>query len=180
MNYWTLIYLQASYTHGLMILSSWICTNRKILFLSAWIEDIQCFDIEYGIYFTTETGFFIFTRVRSASKNRRKKPRLSREINSIFSVKSINFYNLYTCLFQILNATCKTWRDVTVAYYFHTVKVNFLIFSQLENNGLWRYHFYSIDKTRFITALNIMKVKSNIHSASFPISTRPLRLAVSF
>ena len=33
------------------------------------IEDIQCFDVEYGIYFMSETGFFIFSRVRSSSQN---------------------------------------------------------------------------------------------------------------
>ena len=31
-------------------------------------EDIQCFD-EYEIYFTSETGFLIFSRVRSKSEN---------------------------------------------------------------------------------------------------------------
>ena len=30
-----------------------------------YLEDIQLFDVEYGIYFISGTGFLIFSRVRS-------------------------------------------------------------------------------------------------------------------
>ena len=36
------------------------------------IEDIQLFDIEFGIYFTSEAGFLIISRVRSTSENMKK------------------------------------------------------------------------------------------------------------
>ena len=33
------------------------------------IGDIQCFDVEYGIHFTSETGFFNFYQLRSRCEN---------------------------------------------------------------------------------------------------------------
>jgi hypothetical protein len=45
---------------------------------------------EYGIYFTSETGFLIFSRVRSTSENIIKFC-LTSEINSIFINKALNF-----------------------------------------------------------------------------------------
>ena len=38
-----------------------------------YIEDIQLFDIEYGIYFTSETGFLIFSWVQSMSENMKQE-----------------------------------------------------------------------------------------------------------
>ena len=85
------------------------------------IEDIQWFDVECGISFTSETGFMIFSRVQSKSENT-KKSCLTYEMNSIFNVKSIEF---------------------SVNYIFF----GFEHVSQCENNILWRYNFYSEDKT---------------------------------
>ena len=45
------------------------------------------------------------------------------KINFIFNVQNIEFsidyifYGIWTCFFQILDTVCKTWRDVTIAYF---------------------------------------------------------------
>ena len=59
------------------------------------IEGSQWFDVEYGIYFTRETGFFIFSRMRSTSENITKSC-LTSEIHSIFKVKTLNFRLLFS------------------------------------------------------------------------------------
>ena len=105
------------------------------------ILDIQWFDVECGIYFTSETGFFIFSRVQSTSEIMEKKNCLSSEINSIFSVKSIEFsvyyifFGLLTCFFQILDTACNAGRDATKTCYFHTE--NIILICYCENNSLW-------------------------------------------
>ena len=60
------------------------------IFITRKIEDIQWFDGEYGSYFISETGFFIFARVQSSTQNMLKSC-LTGEINSVFNVKTLNF-----------------------------------------------------------------------------------------
>ena len=61
------------------------------------IEDIQWFDVEYRIYFTSVTGYVIFSRVQCTSENiEKKKSFITSEMNSIINVKSIEFPVYYT------------------------------------------------------------------------------------
>ena len=39
--------------------------HKNDLHVYCYIQEIQWFDVEYGIYFTSETGFLIFSRVQS-------------------------------------------------------------------------------------------------------------------
>ena len=55
------------------------------------------------------------------------------------------FFGFWTCFFQILDTASRTWSDVTIAFHFHC-----------ENNSQWKYNFYSMDKTRYFTAENII------------------------
>ena len=68
------------------------------LHLWKFFEDIQWFDIEYEIYFASEINFIFNVQ------------------NIEFSIDYI-FYGFWTCFFQILDTVCKTWRDVTIAYF---------------------------------------------------------------
>ena len=74
------------------------------------------------------------------------------DMNSIFNIKSIEFsiyyifFGFWTCFFQILQKASNTRHDVTIAFYFHTVKKKLLIFSKCEHNNLWRYLYHSTDK----------------------------------
>ena len=103
-------------------------------------EDIQWFDVEYGIYCTSETGFFKFSRLRGASENIRLSC-LTSEMNSVFIVKLLNvLFITFSLVFQILHTStaCKTRRDVTIVcnfHTFHTVKITLCIFSHWENNS---------------------------------------------
>jgi hypothetical protein len=58
---------------------------------------------EYEIYFTSETGFLIFSRVRSTSENIIKILSKS-EINSIFINKALNF--LFITFLLLLEHVC--------------------------------------------------------------------------
>ena len=86
---------------------------------------------------------------------------LTSEINSIFNAKNIDFsvnnifFGFRKCFFQISDTTCYTWCDVTIACYFHIMKITILIFSHCENNSLWRYSFQCTDK------LGISQLKCN-------------------
>ena len=62
-------------------------------------------------------------------------------------------YSFWTCFFQILTIAQNTWHDITIDCYFHTMEILLLIFSQCKNSSLWKTHFYSMDKTRYIIAL---------------------------
>ena len=61
----------------------------RYMFYNIYIEDIEWLDDEYGLYFTNETGFFIFSRVKIS-----RKSFLTSEIN-IFIVKIIEFSIYY-------------------------------------------------------------------------------------
>ena len=106
------------------------------------VEDIQWFDVEYGIYCTSETGYFLFSRLWSTSENIRLSC-LTSEMNSVFNVKPMNvLFITFSLVFQILHTStaCKIWRDVTIVcnfHTFHTVKITPLIFSHWENNSPW-------------------------------------------
>ena len=65
----------------------------------------------------------------------------------------INLSQGGACFFQILVTVCNTWRNVTIACYFHTVKY----FDNCENNSLWRFNVYSMDKTRYFTTECVIK-----------------------
>ena len=116
----------------------------------------QWFDIEYGIYFMSETRFFIFSQVQNP---------VSRDIFNLKRIFSVVFY-------QIFDTASNTWHDVISACYFHIVKITLLIFSQRERNRLWRYNFYSMDKTQYFKAENVI----NIHIFSKHFSTPQKRI----
>ena len=77
-------------------------------------------DVEYGIYITSETGFFfIFSREQSTNENM-KKIFLTSEINSIFNVICLlHFLWILNTFLQILDTACITRRDVTIAGYLY-------------------------------------------------------------
>ena len=62
-----------------------VCEMHKVK--EKYIEDIQWFDVEYGIYFTSKTGFF-FLYFHECKIIR--KSCLTIERNSIFDGKSLN------------------------------------------------------------------------------------------
>ena len=114
-------------------------------------------------FFTSVTGFFdIFITAKHEWKC--KKKILSHSWNKFhiqiqtieFSIYYV-FFGFKTCFFQTLDTVCKTWCDVTIACYFHTVKITLLIFSQCENNSLWKISLLFNDKTRYSTAENVIK-----------------------
>ena len=82
---------------------------------------------------------------------------------STFNVKSTGFsvyyivFGFLTCFFPIFDTACNIWRDSTIACYFHTMELTLclLIFSHCEK-GQRRYHFYSMDKTRYFMYENVM------------------------
>ena len=81
-----------------------------------------------------------------------------------FSVYDV-FFGFWTCFFQILDTSCNTRREVTVACYFYTVNKNHfnLIFSQCKINSLFtRYNFYFMDKTQHFTAENVIKENTKL------------------
>ena len=54
----------------------------------------------------------------------------------------ICFLCIFFVFFNImlfLATACNTWHDATIASYFHTETITHLIFSQCENNSLWRF-----------------------------------------
>ena len=70
------------YIHNIKInkpITEYIKTNNarelrnEIAIHVMYIEDYQWFDVEYGIYFTRKTGFFILSRVQSTVKCPRKE-----------------------------------------------------------------------------------------------------------
>ena len=61
------------------IIIVWIHTKLK----TKYKVDNQWLDAEYGIYFTNETGFFLFSRLQSKSENKTKYS-LPSELNSLF------------------------------------------------------------------------------------------------
>ena len=107
--------------------------------------------------------FFIFSHVPSASENiqeyfSHKWNKFDIQLQNIeFSIYYI-FFGVWTCFF-FLRYDCNTWPEVTIADHFHIEKITLLIFSQCENNSLWRYLFCSIDiLTRYFTAENVITV----------------------
>ena len=97
------------------------------LHLWKFFEDIQWFDIEYEIYFASEINFIFNVQ------------------NIEFSIDYI-FYGFWTSFFQILDTVCKTWRDVTIAYFtlhiwhFYSAKVTdyediMFVRAPYENDG---------------------------------------------
>ena len=106
------------------------------------------FDVEYGIYFTTETGFYIFILVRGTGENISKSC-LTSEINSIFNVNHWIF-----CLLHFLWFSNMYLPNLRQCMQYMIWRHNSLLFSQCENNTLWyfhsviitaceRYHFHS-------------------------------------
>ena len=125
--------------------------------LMKYIEDILWFDVEYDIHFMSETGFLIFSWVQSTCKNMTKSC-LTSEINAIFNIKSLNFlFITFSLIFEHVSIAWNTWRDVTIACYFHTMKISWY-FHSVKIAARERYHFYSMDKTQYFTALLCNKI----------------------
>ena len=103
-----------------------------------YIEDIQWFDVEYGIYFTSRTGFY-FNIFKSAKHEWNMKKILSHKWNEIHIQRQkhwlsslLYFHWFWACFFQILDTAHNTWCDVIITCYFYIVKIKLLIFSQCE------------------------------------------------
>ena len=101
-----------------------VCEMHKVK--EKYIEDIQWFDVEYGIYFTSKTGFIIFSRVQNINEilsHDWNKFHIRRKIieHSVYHI----FFGMWTRFFQILDTACNTWR-----YRRHKS----LLFSHSENN----------------------------------------------
>ena len=65
---------------------------------NVYIEDIQWFDVEYGIYFTSKTGFLILVQ---STREIITKSGLMSKINSIFKVKALNFLSITFSFYYI-------------------------------------------------------------------------------
>ena len=93
------------------------------------MEDIQWFDVQYGIYFLglSETGFFIFLRARSAC--------LTDEMNSIL------------------------WISLCYYYMPLRHNRSYVQYVTYDKNSLWRDHVkYLLDKTGvFFTDSNVIR-----------------------
>ena len=108
------------------------CIGRVNTVRHVHMENVQRF-------YEWDRIFFTFSQVRSTIENI-LKPCLTSKKNSIFKVKNHWIF----CLLHFLFKNCTTriiWRDVTIACYFHTVKVTLLIFSQCE---IYRYYSMNI------------------------------------
>ena len=107
---------------------------------------------------TSETGCLIHVcwRMQSTSENIFKTC-LTSEIDSIFNFKPL----IFPMVFQILDPACNAWRDVTISCYFHAKKIT-LFTVMVENNTCERYHFYSMNNTRYFTAENVILWKMYI------------------
>ena len=57
-------------------------------------------DVEYGIYFTSESNFLIFSLVLRIRENKKQKSCLTHEINSILNIKSSEFSVYYISIFN--------------------------------------------------------------------------------
>ena len=110
-----------------------VCEMHKVK--EKYIEDIQWFDVEYGLYFTSKTGFFIFSRVQNINETLShdwNKFHIRRKIIEL-SVYESFIGGIWTGFFRIIDTACNTWRYVTKAFYFHTVEIKHLIFSTYKN-----------------------------------------------
>ena len=111
--------------HGNLKIST--CIYRGYSMVWHWIWNL----------FLERDRIFYISREQSTSEHM-KKSCLSREINSIFNDKSIEFFVFFilfefqTCFFQIIDTACNTQRDVTIAYYYHTVKISFWCFHNVK------------------------------------------------
>ena len=98
-----------------------VCEMHKVK--EKYIEDIQWFDVEYGIYLTSKTGFFIFSRVPN--------------INEILSYDWNKFHIRREIIeFQFITFSLECEQDSTL-HAIHDVtlqKLAILNFSHSENN----------------------------------------------
>ena len=141
--------------------SMYLFFKNKILLLQTfiwiYIEDIQWFDVEYGIYFTYETEFFTFSRERRKSENI-KNSCLTSEINSLSTSKYENYYlshfpRFFSKMFLSNVGCCMQYMTWQHGCLLISHCENNKTFSHCENNSLWRYHSYSME------TLNILQLK---------------------
>ena len=71
------------------------------------------------------------------------------------------------------------WCDVTIACYFHNVKITLLIFSHFKNNCPTRYHFYSTYKTWYSRTDNVIKLKETYFVPLKAVATRKTKTFVN-
>lgn len=75
----------------------------------------------------------------------------------------------WTCFFQILDAACFTWHDATFIF---TSRNNYFWYFHIVKNSRWKHYIYSMDKTRYTTAENVIKQRK-LFSVPF-ISAQPI------
>ena len=153
------------------------CYHRTLILcvracVFVYIEDIQWFDVEYGIYFTSETWYFIFSRVRNTRENVFLKTCLTIEINSILNVKTLNFLFIYYISFGFLFKTCfflthrhctqhMAWRHNHLLFNVKIDKITFCedITSIQWTNPVfydWKYNNSLIHSNGFLYALRFL------------------------
>ena len=109
-------------------------------------------DVEYGIYFMSETGFLFFVFTNAKHEWKYQKIGLTREVNSIFNVKSSEF-SVYYMFVQILDTAC-AMHDVT--------SQSLVIFTHCEN-----YSFVKITACKVITVIQWIKPGNIVKDCHF-------------
>ena len=100
------------------------------------IEDIQWFDVKYGIYFTSKKYLKILPY------SWKKFYIQEKALNFLFITISFVLHSFYFCL--ILDTECNTWRD---ACYIHNVKITAcedITFIQWIKSGIYDWTWNKI------------------------------------
>lgn len=106
-----------------------------ILYTYIDIEDIQCFVVRFGIYFTSTTGLFFFHESKVYISNN----------------KALNLFLILTfslLLKYVYFKSRNTQHDVTISSYFHSVEISFLFNGKIIAFRCWKcnklgFNFFS-------------------------------------
>lgn len=103
--------------------------------------------------------------------------RMRQDFAYFHEFEALNFLFITFCFGFGSCVQYTTWRHNRLL--FSQYENIILILSQCENNSLWGYHFYLMDKTRYITfenVINIIILRALLHLLVFHLFSRPQKL----